>query len=239
MSTALQAAFYATPTAQTLGAEVIRVDGDRVMLDQTLFYPAGGGQPGDQGHWITSNGSSLRVVDTVKAEAPGEIWHQLEAHDHGLRVGDSITQHLDWARRHRLMRMHTALHLLCSLVPRGVTGGSVGVDKSRLDFDLGDATVDKVQLTEAINRLVEQGIEVTSEWITDAELDANPDLVRTMSVQPPRGAGRIRMLRIAGVDYQPCGGTHVGNTSEIGEVTISKIENKGRRNRRIHLQLND
>ncbi|MCL6417723.1 alanyl-tRNA editing protein [Aestuariirhabdus sp. Z084] len=239
MTTASQAAFYQHPYAQTLEATVLAVDADRVMLDQTLFYPEGGGQPGDQGTWTTPDGAQQKVIDTRKGELNGEIWHQLADDQHGLKVDDVIQQQLDWPRRHRLMRMHTALHLLCSLVPRGVTGGSVGEEKSRLDFDLGDATVDKVELTEALNKLVQQAIPVSSEWITDAELDANPELVRTMSVQPPRGAGQIRMLRVEGVDYQPCGGTHVANTAEIGPVSIRKIENKGKRNRRIHLILND
>ncbi|RRJ83194.1 alanyl-tRNA editing protein [Aestuariirhabdus litorea] len=239
MSPALQAAFYDNPMAKSLESRVLAVEGDRVMLERTLFYPEGGGQPGDQGSWLTATGTSLKVTDTRKGELPGEIWHQLETDAHGLAVGDLLQQTLDWERRYRLMRMHSALHLLCSLVPRGVTGGSVGLERSRLDFDLGDAAVDKLELTERLNRLVEAGLEVTSEWISDTELDANPELVRTMSVQPPRGSGSVRMVRMGGVDYQPCGGTHVLNTSEIGAVTISKIENKGKLNRRIHLQLND
>ncbi|MEH6823720.1 MAG: alanyl-tRNA editing protein [Motiliproteus sp.] len=231
--------FNEHPYETELNAQVIAVEGDKVMLDRTLFYPMGGGQPGDQGVWQLAGGTQVVVTDTQKGGSPGEIWHLLEVQDHGLVAGDSLTMQLNWPRRHRLMRMHTALHLLCSLVPKGVTGGSVGEAKSRLDFDLGDARVDKQELTDAMNRLVDSGIAVTQEWISNAELDANPELVRTLSVQPPRGVGRIRMVKIAGVDYQPCGGTHVANTSEIGNVTISKVENKGKRNRRIHLLLND
>ncbi|MEH6473054.1 MAG: alanyl-tRNA editing protein [Halopseudomonas sp.] len=232
-----QAMFNQHPYQTELDAQVIATEENKVMLDHTLFYPAGGGQPGDQGVLRLASGTQLSVTDTHKGEKQGEIWHLLNDQDHRLVAGDTLTLQLDWPRRHRLMRMHTALHLLCSLVPKGVTGGSVNEQKSRLDFDLGDAKVDKQQLTEAINHLIKSEIAVTQEWISDAELDANPELVRTMSVQPPRGVGRIRMVKIAGVDYQPCGGTHVANTAEIGSVTISKVENKGKRNRRIHLLL--
>ena len=204
-----------------------------IELNQTLFYPQGGGQPGDTG-WIESPVGELRVIDTQKSEA-NQILLFLEANHPLPNVGDAIHQKLDWERRYSLMRMHTCLHLLCSLVPKGVTGGSVGVEKSRLDFDLGDHKLDKEVLTQQINQLICTGSEVMSLSISEAELDQQPDLVRTLSVHPPRGSGTVRLIKIEGIDLQPCGGTHVKNTREIGPVRISKIENKGKRNRRIHL----
>ena len=204
-----------------------------IELNQTLFYPQGGGQPGDTG-WIESPAGELRVIDTQKSEA-NQILLFLEANHPLPNVGDAIHQKLDWERRYSHMRMHTCLHLLCSLVPKGVTGGSVGAEKSRLDFDLGDSKLDKEVLTQQINQLISTGSEVMSLRISEAELDQQPDLVRTLSVQPPRGSGTVRLIKIEGIDLQPCGGTHVKNTREIGPVRISKIENKGKRNRRIHL----
>ena len=204
-----------------------------IELNQTLFYPQGGGQPGDTG-WIESPAGELRVIDTQKSEA-NQILLFLEANHPLPNIGDAIHQKLDWERRYSHMRMHTCLHLLCSLVPKGVTGGSVGAEKSRLDFDLGDSKLDKEVLTQQINQLISTGSEVMSLRISEAELDQQPDLVRTLSVQPPRGSGTVRLIKIEGIDLQPCGGTHVKNTREIGPVRISKIENKGKRNRRIHL----
>ncbi len=230
--------YHQHPYQKTLRTRISGIEGQWLELESTIFYPAGGGQPGDTGILSVAD-RSFEVCDTRKGERSGSICHQLAETDHGLSVGEEVTLELDWSRRYRLMRMHTGLHLLCSLVPRGGTGGSVGERKSRLDFDLGDHSVDKLQLTEAINALVVADHPVSTEWISDAELDASPELVRTMSVQPPRGAGHIRMVRIAGVDFQPCGGTHVASTAEIGELRIAKIENKGRRNRRIHLLLEE
>lgn len=213
-------------------ATVQAVDGAWVILDQTVFYPLGGGQPGDRGELRDAQGQSWTVLDTRKGEA-GAIRHLLDE-DHKLQVGDSITARLDWDLRHQHMRMHTALHLLGSLVPHGVTGGNISAAKSRLDFDM-EAGVDKAQLTEQLNALIQADHPVGTRWISDAELDAQPELVRTMSVQPPRGAGQIRLLDIAGVDLQPCGGTHVRSTAEIGPVQVSKVEKKGKHNRRISI----
>ncbi|MCP4297626.1 MAG: alanyl-tRNA editing protein [Proteobacteria bacterium] len=206
-----------------------------VELESSIFYPSGGGQPGDTGFLTTPSGDDLSVADTVKGEAKETIRHLLTLEENPLKVGDKVRQKIDWERRHRLMRMHSCLHLLCSLVPKGVTGGSVGVDKARLDFDLGDSKVDKVELTEKLNQLIQKEIEITTDFITDEELDQQPDLVRTMSVQPPRGQGRVRVVSVEGVDYQPCGGTHVQNTREIGQVRVASIKSKGKRNRRINL----
>lgn len=212
-----------------------------VVTDATLFYPHGGGQPGDQGVFITADGRTLAVRDTRKGDN-GEVHHLLDpadAREYRLEVGQSVTQQIDWARRYAHMRMHTALHLLSVVVPHGVTGGSIGADRGRLDFDLGEASFDKDELTERINALIAADYPVTSEWISEAELDARPELVKTMSVTPPRGAGEIRMVRIGDVDYQPCGGTHVNSTAEVGAIQVASIKNRGARNRRITLVWDD
>jgi misacylated tRNA(Ala) deacylase len=229
--------FYTDSYRKQLSATVTAVDGEWVELDQTIFYPLGGGQPGDTGVFIRADGVRLNVLDTRKSETPGQIRHQLETADHGLEPGDPVDTRIDWERRYTHMRMHTGMHLLGSLIPVPVTGGAVGATKSRLDFDLGEHQIDKEELTQRMNELVKAGHAVVFGTITAAELDERPELVRTMSVQPPRGAGDIRTVRIEGIDYQPCGGTHVNNTREIGNVRISKIENKGKRNRRVHLVL--
>ena len=232
-----RAVFHEDSYQQTLAAKVTAVDGEWVELDATIFYPLGGGQPGDTGTFTKADGTELRVADTRKGEAPGAIRHQLQDAAHGLAVGDPVETAIDWQRRHRLMRMHTSMHLLGSLIPASVTGGQVGEDKSRLDFNLDGQQLDKDDLTRRMNALVSAAHPIKFEAITEAQLDANPELVRTMSVQPPRGVGDIRMVRVAGVDFQPCGGTHVNNTSEIGAVAITKIENKGKQNRRVHITL--
>ena len=230
-------AYYEDSYQKSLAAKVVAVDGDWIELDQTIFYPLGGGQPGDSGIISGPDQQRYRIVDTRKSGDPGQIRHQLETADHGLQAGDLVKTELDWDRRYRHMRMHTCMHLLGSLIPVPVTGGSVGAEKSRLDFDLGEHQLDKDDLTQRINALVAEAHPVAFGTITESELDERPELVRTMSVQPPRGAGDIRTVRIEGVDFQPCGGTHVGNTAEIGTVRISKIENKGKRNRRVHILL--
>jgi misacylated tRNA(Ala) deacylase len=231
--------FYEDAYLTRIDATVTAVDGELIEFDRTIFYPMGGGQPGDTGFVTGNDGAKHRIIDTRKGGAPGSIVHQLDTTEHGIGVGDPLTLEIDWDRRYRLMKMHTGMHLLGSLIPVGVTGGAVGEDKSRLDFDLGEHQVDKESLTRELNRLVEEAHDVVIESIEEAELDANPDLVRTMSVQPPRGAGTIRMVRIRDVDYQPCGGTHLRNTREIGAMRVAKIENKGRCNRRFHLVLSD
>lgn len=233
------AAYYDDSYRKEQDATVIDCNGEWIEFDTTIFYPMGGGQPGDTGTLGTGGGETLRIVDTRKGEAPGQILHQLDSEGHGLTPGEKVHLSLDWDRRYRHMRMHTAMHVLGSLIPVPVTGGQVGAEKSRLDFDIGDHTLDKEDLTTRLNEIIDAGHPVIFERITDEELDANPQLVRTMSVQPPRGAGTIRMVRIEDVDYQPCGGTHLNNISEIGPVRVSKIENKGKRNRRVHLVFDD
>jgi len=210
-----------------------------VVLDASVFYPTGGGQPGDSG-WLRWSGGEMRVATTVKGQ--GDEIVCLPAQAVALpEVGTEVLQEIDWERRHRHMRVHTALHLLSVVIPLPVTGGSIGTDRGRLDFDMPDAITDKEALEDYLNQLVDQDLPVTDTWITEEELAANPGLVKTMSVAPPRGAGSVRLVRIGEgrdqVDLQPCGGTHVARTSEIGALRLGKIENKGRQNRRVTLHL--
>lgn len=210
-----------------------------IVLDQTPFYASAGGQPGDRGT-IRFSGGECPIATTVYDAADKSLIVHVptEGATHPA-AGDKVTAVLDWDMRHRHMRMHTALHLLCSLVPFPVTGGQIGASEGRLDFDIEDASaVDKERLTDALNALVTANHPVTERWITDAELEANPGLVRTMAVKPPMGTGRVRLVLIGedgAVDMQPCGGTHVRSTGEIGPVAVSKIEKKGKTNRRIRV----
>ncbi len=229
--------FRGEPYRAACDARVRRADAAGIVLDRTVFYPAGGGQPGDSGVLVMADGTRAVVVDTIKEE-DGGILHLVAEGAPLPTVGAEVTAEIDWPRRHRHMRMHTALHLLCSLIDAPVTGGQVAADKGRLDFALAESP-DKPTLTEALNRLVAEDHLVAESWIDDADLDANPDLVRTLSVQPPRGSGRVRLIRVAGVDLQPCGGTHVKSTAEIGRLKIGKIENKGRQNRRVNILFDD
>lgn len=215
-------------------ATVVAADAEAIILDRTIFYPLGGGQPGDSGK-ISWDGGDAVVADTRHGDA-GAIRHLLEPGTAIPDVGATVTATLDWDRRYLHMRMHTALHLLGSVLKYGVTGGNISAVKSRLDFDMEDA-VDKEQVTADIQALVAADHAITCRWITDADLDEQPELVRTMSVQPPRNAGRVRLLEIAGVDLQPCGGTHLKSTAEVGPVRIGKVEKKGRRNRRVSILL--
>ncbi len=216
-------------------AIVTGITEDGVILDRTIFYPLGGGQPGDSGTMTRGDGSLWKVLDTRKNRESGEHIHCLENLE-GIAVGDAVHLEVDWQRRYTHMRMHTCLHLLCSLIDAPVTGGNISGNKGRLDFDLPEAP-DKDDLTHALNKLVQAANSVSMSWITDEELDAQPELVRTLSVQPPRGTGRVRLIKVDQVDLQPCGGTHVANTREIGEVRVGKIENKGKGNRRINVEL--
>ena len=215
-------------------AGVLAVDADAVILDRTIFYPMGGGQPGDSGR-IEWDGGSVEVVDTRHGDED-IILHLVEPGSTLPAVGTAVTASLDWDRRYLHMRMHTALHLLGSVLQYGVTGGNISAAKSRLDFDMED-TVDKEQVTADIQALVAANHAISCRWITDAELDAQPELVRTMSVQPPRNAGKVRLLEIEDVDLQPCGGTHLKSTGEVGQVRVGKVEKKGRRNRRVSILL--
>lgn len=209
-----------------------------ISLDRTVFYPTGGGQPGDSGTLRLADGGAIPITGAVKDGADGVL--HLVAPDTAMPpVGTKVTAEIDWDRRYRHMRMHTCMHLLCSIIHGGVTGGSIGDGKGRLDFDLPEPTLDKDAITEELNRLVQRDDPVAIRSISENELDRNPELVRTMSVQPPRGAGEVRVIDIEGTDRQPCGGTHVRRTGEIGRVAVTKIENKGKHNRRINLALVD
>ena len=223
--------------ARECRAVVTAADPRGIMLDRTVFYPAGGGQPGDSGTLRLADGRPIAIVDTVKGDTPDSVWHVPVADSVLPPVGAEVIARIDWDRRHRLMRMHTCLHLLSAVVPGDVTGGQVGDGKGRLDFNLPNAQLDRAQIAAGINRLVTEDHPVRSRWITDEELAARPELVRTMSVKPPTGQGRVRLLEIEGVDLQPCGGTHVARTGEIGLVEVGKIESKGKQNRRINLIL--
>ena len=228
--------FREDSTLRECEARVTAVSADGIQLDRTVFYPQGGGQAGDAGVLRLPNGSELRIVDTREGASPGEIVH-LPAPDadwSALQVGAAVTAQIDWRRRHRHMRFHTATHLLCALVPHPVDGCSITADYARLDFHMTEP-LDKAALTQGLARLVAQAHGVRHRWISEAELDANPGLVRSMSVQPPRGLGTVRVMAVDGVDLQPCGGTHVTNTAEIGPVIVTKIEKKSAKTRRVLL----
>jgi misacylated tRNA(Ala) deacylase len=227
--------FRADAYLRDCDATVTAVHPGAVEVDRTVFYPTGGGQPGDTGRIVGADGVERAVVDTRKGEAPGAILHVLAPEAAPLAIGDRVTLALDWERRHRLMRMHTCLHLLCAVVPSGVTGGAVGDGKGRLDFDLGEASIDKEDVERRLNAMIADDAAVAQRWITDEELSLRPDLVRTMSVKPPTGLGRVRLMEVAGIDLQPCGGTHVARIAEIGPIRVEKIESKGKRNRRIQV----
>jgi len=223
----------------TCEATITATTGDGIRLDRTVFYAQGGGQPGDTGSLRLIDGTALAVVDARKDDT-GEVVHQVDpaalaaAGGNGL-VGTRVTATIDWERRHRHMRMHTCLHLLGAVVGAPVTGGNLTAGKGRLDFDLPEASLDKEALTAELNALIGRDAPTTLMWISEAELDAQPELVRTLSVRPPRGAGRVRLLSIEGVDLQACGGTHVARTGEIGAVSVTKIEKKSRLNRRVSI----
>ena len=225
-----------------LPAKVTRItDEGGIVLDRSIFYPTGGGQPGDSGHLDWGDGR-IEIATTLKGDR-GEVILVPAEPVKLPAVGVSARQVLDWERRHRHMRVHTALHLLSVVIPLPVTGGQIGADKGRLDFLMPEPPEDKDALEDALNKLIDCDFMVTEEWITQEALDANPQLVKTMSVQPPRGSGRIRLVRIGQgtetADLQPCGGTHVAWTSEIGRIQIGKIENKGKQNRRINILLEE
>lgn len=220
-------------------ATVTAVDGAGIRLDRTVFYPTGGGQPGDSGSLRLADGGTLRIVEARKGADHEDVVHLPEEGATLPPVGAKVTAEIDWERRHRMMRIHSCMHVLCSIIAGDVTGGQVGDGKGRLDFNLPDTQLDKEAITTALNRIIEEDHPLSSRWITEDELATTPELVRTMSVKPPAGAGRVRLMEIEGVDLQPCGGTHVRRTGEIGPVKVGKIENKGRQNRRINIAFAD
>jgi misacylated tRNA(Ala) deacylase len=209
-----------------------------IVLDRTVFYAASGGQPADKGSIVTKSGETIPIANVVFTD-PGKttIAHVPAPGAPAVAVGDKVKAEIDWPVRHARMRMHTALHLLSAVLPYAVTGGSVGETESRLDFDIPDAGLDKDSITAKLAEMIATGAAVSSRWIADAELEANPGLVKTMSVKPPMGTGRVRLIEIAGLDLQPCGGTHGRSTAEIGTVRVTQVEKKGKLNRRVRLAL--
>jgi len=224
---------------QTASAQVTAVHAQGIELERTIFYPLGGGQVGDTGFLVRSSGERIAVVDTRRDAALDAVLHLTAVGAPLPDVGEVLTLEIDWPRRHRLMRLHTALHLMSCVVVAPVTGGNIAPDRARLDFDIDMSLLDAQRIEREMNTLIGRGIATETVWISDDELDARPDLVKTMSVQPPRGSGRVRLLRIAGIDLQPCGGTHVRNIAEIGGIRVVRIRNEGRRNRRVEIALTD
>jgi misacylated tRNA(Ala) deacylase len=210
-----------------------------IVLDRTNFYPTGGGQPGDTGILRLADGGEITIATTVKGKGDENVVHVPAEGQTAPSPGAQVTAVVEWDRRYLHMQMHTALHLVCSVVPAGVTGNQIGAEKSRMDFDMGDEKLDKEEIAAAVNMLIDANHPTNIDYITDEELDAQPEIIPTMSVAPPRGTGRIRLLKIGEIDLQPCGGTHVSRTGEIGHIRITKIESKGKRNRRVSIAFAD
>jgi len=232
-----QLLFRDEPYRREAQARVVAASPAGIALDAVLFYPRGGGQPGDRGRFILADGAEIEVVDTVYDADRQTVLHTPAPGARLPGIGDSVVARLDWDARYKRMRAHTALHLLSVVLPFPVTGGSVGDGEGRLDFDSGEAVVDKAEVEARLNALIAADAEVRTRWISDAELAANPGLVKTMSVKPPVGSGRVRLVEIVGLDLQPCGGTHVARTGEIGRATVVGVEKKGRINRRVRIAL--
>jgi misacylated tRNA(Ala) deacylase len=220
-------------------ARVLAVSDRGIELDRTIFYPLGGGQAGDSGVLLRANGERILVADTRKGEGVDAVLHIPAPGAATLEVGEEVQLEIDWPRRYALMRLHTALHVMSCVVVAPVTGGNISPDKGRLDFDIDMSLLDAKAIEHGTNALIARAAPTQTVWITDAELDARPELVKTMSVQPPRGSGRIRLLRIPDIDLQPCGGTHVRNIAEIGAIRVLRIRSEGKRNRRVEIALSD
>ena len=222
---------------KTATAEVVARHENGLELNRTIFYPLGGGQPGDIGALIRSNGDRIPIADTRKGGAADGVLHIPSPNSLAPEIGETVALEIDWERRYALMRLHTALHVMSCVVTAPVTGGNISPDKARLDFDIDMSLLDAAKIERETNAIIARGIATETIWITDEELDARPDLVKTMSVQPPRGTGRVRLLSIPGVDLQPCGGTHVRNIGEIGGIRVLKIRSEGKRNKRVEIAL--
>lgn len=240
----IDALYQSDSYLRTADLPLVGMHDDGVLVQRSVFYPQGGGQPGDQGKLELASGDMLPVHTTRYGPDRDSVLLVMRKGDDPLpealkevSIGDTMTGHIDWVERYSFMRVHTALHLLSVVLPYPVTGGQIGDGEGRLDFDIADGPLDKAALTEQLQALVDGDHPVDQDWITDTELDAQPDLVKTMSVKPPRGAGKVRLVRIGDVDLQPCGGTHVQSTAEIGTVEVRKIENKGKQNRRVRIRL--
>jgi len=223
--------------AKSANARVVSFGDRGIELDRTVFYPMGGGQAGDTGVLVRANGERITIADTRKGDSADTVLHIPAAGMPQLEPGEAVTLELDWARRYALMRLHTALHVMSCVVVAPVTGGNIAPEKARLDFDIDMSLLDAAKIEAETNAIIGRAIATETVWISDEELDARPELVKTMSVQPPRGSGRVRLLRIPGVDLQPCGGTHVRNIAEIGAIRVLKIRSEGKRNRRVEIAL--
>lgn len=235
-----EALFRQDAYARSCEATVVAVnERGGIVLDRTVFYPTGGGQPGDSGVLRLADGGAVRIATTVKGEAVDEVVHVPAEGETPPPVGARVVAEIDWETRWKRMRAHTALHLLSAVLPFPVTGGQVGEGRGRLDFDMPETPYEKDEIERRLNALVEAGHPVEARWISGEELAAKPELVKTMSVKPPTGQDRVRLIDIAGCDLQPCGGTHVRNTREIGRIVVAKIEKKGRMNRRVAIELLD
>jgi len=231
--------FREDPYLAVTSARVVAVTDRGIELDRTIFYPQGGGQQGDAGSIVRASGERIPIADTRKGDAFDSVLH-ISAQPPStsmLEPGEVVSLELDWNRRYALMRLHTALHVMSCVVVAPVTGGNIAPDKARLDFDIDMSALDAERIARETNALIARGVATETVWITDAELDARPELVKTMSVQPPRGGGRVRLLKIPGIDLQPCGGTHVKNIGEIGGIRVLKIRSEGKRNRRVEIAL--
>ncbi|BCP53408.1 Ala-tRNA(Pro) hydrolase [Kaistia sp. 32K] len=229
--------FRDDPYLSTAEAKVVGInERGGILLDRTVFYATGGGQPGDVGTLEREDGSMIKIATTVYGDSKSDIVHVPGEGSALPALGETIVQHLDWATRHRHMRIHTGLHLLTVALPFPVSGGRIGAEEGHLDFDIDGAVPAKEEIEAKLNALAAADHAVSTEWITDEELLANPGLVKTMSVMPPMGSGRVRLVRIGDIDLQPCGGTHVQSTGEIGPLVVAKIENKGKQNRRVRIR---
>lgn len=216
-------------------AVVVAAHDTFIELDRTVFYPTGGGQPGDTGVLQQADGTAIPILNTRKSESGEDVLHCVAVGTVLPRPGEPVMVTLDWERRYAHMRIHTSLHVLSCVVIAPVTGGNIAADRGRLDFDIDMSLLDAGRIEAGINELIARAVDTETAWISDEELDARPDLVKTMSVQPPRGQGRVRLLRIPGIDLQPCGGTHVRNIGEIGPMRVLRIRNEGRRNKRVEI----
>ena len=219
-----------------LECKIVNINNNQIILNQTIFYAKSGGQPGDTGT-LSNNENDINIIDTTY-DVEKNIIH-ITDEDINFENNEKIRGKINWKTRYKHMRMHSALHLLCSIIPFDVTGGQIGYDKSRLDFNVQDSKIDKEEIEYRINEIVKEDHQISYQWITNDELDQQPDLVRTMSVKPPKTTNKIRLVKIGNIDIQPCGGTHVKSTKEIGKIKIGKIENKGKMNRRVNLLFND
>ncbi len=229
--------FHEDPYCKACDAHVLSSDDEGIELNQTIFYYTSGGQPGDFGTLTTENGATLDVIGTIKSKLSGRLIHIPTLGSKLPKPGEKIFAQIDWRRRYQLMKMHSCLHLLSAVIKAPVTGGQVGEEESRLDFDLMEANLDKSNISNSLNTLIKENHPISSKWISDKELESDPSLVKTMSVAPPKGAGIVRLIDIKGTDIQACGGTHVQRTGEIGQAKVTKIKNKGRHNRRISITL--